>query len=104
MRARMRLLLGASSLVVAGCAAPLHRSEAFGVAHRENFPEQAAARSPGARGPNMRLDSQEAEVIAESYLRGLSGKAAKAEPEPVVYVAPQRQGAPVPLPPSVPRN
>ena len=52
----------------------------------------------------MSLDTQEAEVIGEAYVKSLSGKT-KADPEPLLYVAPpQRQGAAPALQPSVPKS
>jgi hypothetical protein len=108
MRDRIRPIGGMWLLLLAGCAGPAHRVPGFGVSQRESFPEQVVGSGNSGKKPappNMKLDSQEAEVIAQGYLRALSGKT-KAEPEPVLYVAPQRQGgaAPAPLPPSVPRN
>lgn len=103
MRAWSRLTVAVIPLLLAACARP-HLVPGFGQSHRENFPAQAVSAKPAAP-PNMKLDSQESEVIATSYVRGLSGKA-KAEPEPVLYVAPQKAGgaAPVRLAPSVPKE
>ena len=95
----------ASALLLAGCAGKAHRLSGFGVSNRDAFAGQIARRDQRPVEPNTTLGSQEAEVIAQSHLRGLSGKA-KAEPEPVLYVVPQREGtaAPPPLPPSVPKK
>jgi hypothetical protein len=78
-----------------------HLSSSFGRANREAFARQDVTPAKPAP-PTMRLDTQEAEVIAESYVRGLSGKS-KAEPEPVLYVSPQRSQQQEKLQPSVPK-
>ena len=92
-------------LVAASACARKHITPAFGTANREAFQAQRV-RSPEQPAPraNMALDTQETGVISESYLRGLAGKSGKAEPEPVLYVAPQPAGAPQRLAPSVPRE
>jgi hypothetical protein len=92
-----------SFLGLAGCSRA-HLAGAHGEASRKAFAMQQLrpARPPP---PSMSLDTQEADVIARSYVRGLSGKTATAEPEPVLYVAPPlRQGAPARLAPSVPKE
>jgi hypothetical protein len=94
------------ALVAATGCARTHLTTAFGTANREAFLAQRV-RPPDAPPPkpNMALDSQETSVISESYVRGLAGKTAKGEPEPVLYVAPQQAGAPAQrLAPSVPRE
>ena len=92
----------ASSVALAGCARE-HLTPAYGAATRTAFAMQQAtpAKPPP---PNMALDTQEANVISNSYVRGLAGKTATAEPEPVLYLSPQRQGMPAPLTPSVPKE
>lgn len=104
MRASSRFAAAAIPLFLFACARP-HLNPAFGRAHRETFPAQVVSPAAAAEAPDMKLDSQESEVIATGYLRGLSGKA-KAEPEPVLYVAPERGrgAAPVRLAPSVPKE
>ena len=102
----MRNLVGAVVIVafaVAGCSYQ-KMSPAFGKANKEAFALQQPAEAKPPPQPSMSLDTQEAEVIGEAYVRSLSGKG-KAEPEPVLYVAPpQRQGAAPVLPPSVPKS
>jgi hypothetical protein len=90
------------SVVATGCSRR-HLSPAFGNASRRTFAMQQAIPAREAPPPSMALDTQEAQVIARSYLRGLSGKA-PSEPEPVVYLSTQRQAAPISLPPSVPKD
>lgn len=92
----------ASFLAVAGCARE-HLTPAYGAATRTAFAMQQVNHGK-APPPNMALDTQEAQVIGRSYVKGLAGKNATAELEPVLYLSPQRQGAPPPLPPSVPKE
>jgi hypothetical protein len=102
MRPSIRFAVIAAALLGAGCARE-HLSPAFGRANREAFAAQPVNPAKAAKAPSQALDTQEAEVIARSYVRGLSGKT-KAEPEPVLYVSPQKPGAQAALPPSVPKN
>lgn len=91
-------------LILPGCA-PEHLSANFGRAQRAAFQRQAVRPAEKAKPPSMALDTQEADVVARSYVRGLSGKTASAEPEPILLVAPpQRQGQPTRLAPSVPKE
>jgi hypothetical protein len=94
--------LAVLAVLAAGCARK-HITPAFGLATQATYGMQQvkAAKPPP---PNMALDTQEAEVIGKSYVRSLSGKTAAAEPEPVLYLSPQRQGAPARLAPSVPKE
>jgi hypothetical protein len=97
--------LAVLALVLAGCAGPDHMSPSYGRAEREALGSQAAYPAKPVAPPNMALDPQEASVVAESYVRSLSGKTAQAEPEPILIVDPQRQAGQRPLPPpSVPKN
>jgi hypothetical protein len=102
----MRGLVGAVvilAFLAAGCGYE-RMGPAFGKANKEALAMQQPVQAKPPPPPNMSLDTQEAEVIGEAYVRSLSGKA-KAEPEPVLYVAPsQRQGQAPALAPSVPRN
>ncbi len=103
MRASIRFAAIAAVLLGVGCGRE-HLSPAFGRANREAFAAQPVNKKKAAAPPSLALDTQEAEVIAQSYVRGLSGKT-KAEPEPVLYVSQQKPGAaPAALPPSVPKN
>jgi hypothetical protein len=95
--------LAALSLSLAACGRA-HLSAEFGRASRRAFELQQAAPAKPAPPPSMALDTQEADVIARSYVRSLSGKTETAEPEPVVYFSTQRQARPVPLVPSVPKE
>jgi hypothetical protein len=105
MRASIRIAAVAMIAAAGGCART-HITPAFGTANREAFLAQRV-RPPDAPAPrpNMALDPQETNVLSESYLRGLAGKTSKGEPEPMLYVAPQQNGAaPQRLAPSVPRE
>ena len=103
MRNLFGLIVGVG-LLAAGCSRA-HISRAFGRANQEAFAMQEPPLAKPPPATNMKLDTQEADVIASSYLRSLAGKTKTGEPEPVLYVAPaqQRQAAP-PLAPSVPQN
>jgi len=102
----MRKPIGAVLAVVAlaaGCGYE-RIGPAFGRASKEAMALQQPAPAKPPPPPSMSLDTQEAEVIGEAYVKGLSGKA-KSEPEPVLYVAPRdRQGAMPALQPSVPKS
>jgi hypothetical protein len=96
------LLLG--GLGAAGCSRA-HISAGFGKANQETMALQQPPLPRTPPGPPMGLDTQEADVIAATYLRSLAGKAKVEDPEPVLYVAPaQRQQRPTPLAPSVPKE
>jgi hypothetical protein len=95
-------LLASSLLLLAACAR-VHLTPEFGRANRKAFALQQAAPAKPPPPPSMALDTQEADVIARSYVHGLSGKKDTAEPEPVVYMSTARQ-APVRLAPSVPKE
>ena len=95
--------IGASFLAIAGCGRQ-HLTPTYGAASRTAFAMQQVHPATPAPPPSMALDTQEADVIARSYLRGLAGKTATAEPEPVLYLSSPRQAAPVQLPPSVPKD
>jgi hypothetical protein len=97
----------AALTVVAALAASCgyeRMAPAFGRANKEAFALQQPAQAKPPPPPSMSLDTQEAEVIGEAYVKSLSGKT-KADPEPLLYVAPpQRQGAAPALQPSVPKS
>ena len=92
----------AAALVLAGCGYE-RIGPAFGQASKEAFALQQPPQARPPPPPSMALDTQEAEVIGQAYVRSLSGKA-KEEPEPVLYVAPSQRQAAQKLEPSVPRN
>ncbi len=93
----------ALALLAAGCGYA-HMAPAFGQANKEALAMQKPAQAKPPPPPSMALDTQEAQVIGEAYVKSLSGKA-KAEPEPVLYVAPpQRPGTTPALQPSVPKS
>jgi hypothetical protein len=105
MRTSIRIAAVALLASAAGCART-HLTPAFGTANREAFQAQRV-RPPDAPAPkpNMALDPQETGVISESYVRGLAGKTSRSEPEPMLYVAPQQNGAGAQrLAPSVPHE
>lgn len=94
----------AAGMAAAGCGRA-HISPAFGKANQEAISMQQPPLPTAAPSPNMSLDTQEADVISNTYLKGLAGKSKVEDPEPVLYVAPaQRQQRPPPLPPSVPKD
>jgi hypothetical protein len=93
--------LAAATLVAAGCA-QTHIAPGFGRANAAAIAAQRPSPAKPPPPPTMRLDTQEAEVIAQGYVKSLSGKS-RTEPDPVLFVAPQQQGA-ARLAPSVPRN
>jgi hypothetical protein len=105
MRTSIVLVTVGVVVTASGCARK-HLTPQFGTANREAFlAQRARAPDQPAPRPNMALDPQETSVISESYLRGLSGKAARGEPEPMLYVAPQPSGGSAQrLAPSVPRE
>jgi hypothetical protein len=93
----------AVTILAAGCGYE-RIGPAFGRANKEAMALQQPAPAKPPPPPSMSLDTQEAEVIGEAYVKSLSGKA-KAEPEPVLYVAPRdRQGTVPALQPSVPKS
>ncbi len=102
----MRGLIGAVltlAFLATGCGYE-RIGPAFGKANREAMAMQQPAQAKPPPPPSMALDTQEAEVIGESYLKSLSGKA-KGEADPVLFVAPpDRQGQRQVLAPSVPKN
>ncbi|SRR6266568_2855333 len=89
-------------LVASGCSRE-HLSPAFGRANREALAMQAPHPARPPPPPSMKLDTQEAAVIAGTYVRGLSGKTGQREPEPVLLISPQQQGSGQQLAPSVPK-
>jgi hypothetical protein len=89
--------------VAAGCGGRAHLTPSHGAAARKAFAAQQVAPAATPRPPSGSLDTQEAEVVAQGYIRSLAGKTRAEEPGSVLYVAPQRQG-PAPLAPSVPKN
>jgi hypothetical protein len=101
LRLSILLLLGFSW----GCG-QAHLSDGFGKANQQALAMQKAPLATRPVPTNMSLDTQEAGVITDVYLRSLAGKTrVSGEPDPVLYVAPPpRQGAQQPLAPSVPRN
>jgi hypothetical protein len=94
------------SPLLAGACGREHLSAAFGRANREAFGAQVVRpRELPTPPPSMGLDTQEAGVIGSSYVQSLAGKSAKAEPQPVLYVAPEQPGAGSQrLAPSVPKQ
>jgi hypothetical protein len=96
-------VVAATSLLAVGCSRK-HLSPAHAQATRQAFAMQRATPAKPPPPPNMALDTQEAQVIAKSYVKSLAGKTGGAEPEPVLYLSPQRQGAPAQLAPSVPKE
>lgn len=92
----------AAALAAAGCGRA-HLNPHQGETARQAFKAQAVTPPPQWHAPLTGLDAQEAEVVAQGYLRSLAGKARTEEPESVLYVAPPPRGGPVPLAPSVPR-
>jgi len=91
------------ALLAAGCGYE-RMSPAFGRAYKEAFAMQEPVQAKPPPPPSMALDTQEAQVIGEAYVKSLSGKV-KADPEPVLYVAPpQRPGTTPALQPSVPKS
>ncbi|HSM91634.1 MAG TPA: hypothetical protein VLT47_02040 [Anaeromyxobacteraceae bacterium] len=104
MRTPVALAPLALGLLVSGCTQE-HLSSGFGRAQRAAFQAQAVRPAEKARPPTMALDTQEADVVARSYVRSLAGREDRSEPEPILLVAPQRQGQPAAKPaPSVPRE
>jgi hypothetical protein len=103
----MRTTILAAALAAAvggaGCGRA-HLNPGQGLSYHKAFAAQQVTPSPQWRAPTPGLDTQEADVIARSYVRSLAGKAREEAPEPVLYVAPQRGQAPAPLAPSVPRG
>jgi hypothetical protein len=102
MRTAHVAVLAALALAAAGCGGP-HLAAGFGRANAEAAAAQRPTPAKPPPPPSMRLDTQEAEVIAQGYVKGLAGKS-RAEPDPVLFVAPTAQGSPARLAPSVPRN
>ena len=98
----IRVLLAVAALAAAGCGRA-HLTKSFGTATRQAFAVQPAHPTPTAE-PNQSLDTQEAQVIAASYVRSLAGETTAAEPEPVLLVAPGYPGQPARLAPSVPKE
>jgi hypothetical protein len=103
MRSSIALAALALGLFVPGCSQE-HLSAGFGRAQRAAFQAQPVRPAERARPPTLGLDTQEADVVARSYVQGLAGKGDRAEPEPILLVAPQRQGQPARLAPSVPKE
>jgi hypothetical protein len=102
-----KFALAALALSVLGLAAGCsrkHISPAHGLATRGAFAMQQAKPARPPPPPSMALDTQEADVIARSYVKSLSGKKDAAEPDPVVYLSTQRPAPPVRLAPSVPKE
>ncbi len=102
MRARRSVVV--LVLALAGCASG-HATPGFGQARREAFAMQRAAPVRPSPPANGVLDTQEAQVISQGYVRSLSGKGPEAPaPAPILIVTPDRQGQQGQLPPSVPRQ
>jgi hypothetical protein len=101
MRTAIRALFFVA-LASGGCSRE-HISPAFGRANREALAMQAVAPAKPPPPPSMKLDTQEAAVIAGAYVHSLSGKTTQREPEPLLFVSPQQQGMGQPLAPSVPK-
>jgi hypothetical protein len=89
--------------LLAGCARA-HLTDSYGLATRGTFGMQQVKAAKPPPPPNMALDTQEAQVIGKSYVKSLSGKTGAAEPEQMLYVAPQGGGAATRLSPSVPKE
>lgn len=94
-------LLAAAALAGCGIA---HLNPAQGESYRKAFAVQQATPSAEPRPPTPGLDTQEADVVARSYLASLSGKSKVEAPEPMLLVAPPQRAQATPLPPSVPKN
>ncbi len=95
------------TIVALGAACGVeHRSAAYGVAYRASMAMQTKPAATPPAPTNPALDTQEANVIAVGYVRGLAPKGKQdAGSEPVIYVAPApRAGTAPPLLPSVPGN
>lgn len=103
MRARLSVVV--LVLTLAGCASG-HATPGFGQARREAFAMQRAAPSRPRPPANGVLDTQEAQVISQGYVRSLAGKGTESStPAPILLISPDRQGQQQgPLPPSVPRQ
>ncbi len=101
----MRVLMVVVAVLAVTACGRAHLNQGFGNSNREAF-EAQRVRAPGAPAPkpNMALDAQETSVVSESYVRSLSGKGAKGEAQPVLYVNPNQGGQPQRLAPSVPRE
>jgi hypothetical protein len=102
MRAKL-VVLAVPFLLLAACGRA-HLTPEHGRATRRAFELQQAAPAKPPPPPSMGLDTQEADVIARSYVRSLSGKKDQVDPEPVVYLSTQRPARPAPLAPSVPKE
>lgn len=100
----VRTVLLAAACLAAGCSQG-HLSKGFGMANREAFAMQQPPLPAPPAPTNQSLDTQEAEVVSTTYLKGLAGKAQRGtDPDPVLYVAPAQRQQPPQLPPSVPQN
>jgi hypothetical protein len=105
MRARSSVVVLVLVLAIAGCASG-HATPGFGQARREAFAMQRAAPPKASPPANGVLDTQEAQVISQGYVRSLSGKGTESStPAPILLISPDRQGQQQgQLPPSVPRQ
>jgi hypothetical protein len=98
------IALLAGGLAAASCSRA-HISPGFGRANQEAMAMQQPPLPRTPPPPQTGLDTQEADVIATTYMRSLAGKAKVDDPEPVLYVAPaQRQQRTPALAPSVPKE
>ncbi len=85
--------IAAAALLLASCGRE-HLWAARGRAYHTELARQQAPRPAGAKRaePVVGLDSQEAAIIAESYRQSLAPKGTKAPEQPVLLIAPQREG------------
>ncbi len=90
------------ALAALACGPRQHLTETQGRALRAATARQAV-HGTEAREPVLGLDSQEAAIVAESYRKGLAPKGEKPQEQPILMVAPAKEGRMTPLPPSVPR-
>ena len=86
---------------LSGCSRP-HLWPGAGRSTRESLAMQQAPPSKTRTEPSMALDTQEAAVVAGSYLQGLGVAKAGGKPPPVVMVEQPSQGH-QPVAPSVPK-
>lgn len=89
---------------LAGCGwRQQHLSGDYGKSFDAIFAAQAVERQTPARAASG-LDSQEASIIAQTYRKSLAPKEVSAKEQPILMVAPTREGQAQPLAPSVPKE
>lgn len=108
MRSALLTFPAAALAALALSCARQHLTPTQGQSYDAAFAAQRAPLPPASakRGAAVGLDSQEAEIIADSYRRSLAPKDEKPNEEPIIIVPPPTQGgyqrAPA-LAPSVPK-